>query len=58
MAEAAVEAGEKDHITTRRFATGTWLSGSLIAFTARIMIVGTVANYAMTSALTWRSGSG
>jgi len=43
MAEAAVEAGEKDHITTRRFATGTWLSGSLITFTACIMIVGTVA---------------
>ena len=58
MAEAAVEAGEKDYITTRRFATGAWLSGSLITFTARIMIVGTVANYAMTSALTWRSGSG
>ena len=58
MAEVVAEAGEKDHIATGRFATGAWLSGSLITFTARIMIVGTVANYAMTSALTWRSGSG
>ena len=29
--------------TTERFATGAWLSGSLITFTAGIMIAGTAA---------------